>query len=73
MKRIPVMPLVERGLDIAEQYLGPAELARRLGVSQDTIGEWRANRADMPPAVFLKLVDVLVELHPAWSEKHTLH
>lgn len=73
MKRMPVMPLVERGLDIAERYLGPAELARRLGVSETAIAEWRRNQDNMPPAVFLKLVDVLVEIHPAWSGRHTLH
>ena len=68
MKRIAASPLIVRCLDVAERYLGMEELCRRLVVPEATIRAWRAGHATMPEYKFLRLVDVLTELDPSWTE-----
>jgi hypothetical protein len=67
MNRLPVSPLISRGLQIAEQRLGIAELSIRLGSPADSIRAWRMGHATMPERKFLKLVDILSELDPNWN------
>lgn len=64
MNRRPVSPLILRGLEIAEKHLGIDELGMRLGVAPATVEAWRTGQAEMPDALFLKLVDLLIELDP---------
>ena len=51
-----------RMLDRAVQQLGAAELARRLGVTEETLRAWLAGHATMPERKALLLVDVLDEI-----------
>lgn len=62
MNRLPVNPLIARGLRIAEEELGTAGLAARLGVAAGAIDDWRMGLAAMPQDKFLELVDVLAAL-----------
>jgi CheY-like chemotaxis protein len=66
VNRLPVNPLVTRGLRIAEEALGPDALAARLGVAPGTIDDWRMGLAAMPQDRFLELVDVLAGIDPSW-------
>jgi hypothetical protein len=68
MNRLPVSPLITKGLDIAEKHLGIEELSRRLTVSDMTIRAWRFGHVTMPDAKFLQLVDILVTLDPNWTD-----
>lgn len=68
MNRIPASPLISRGLEIAERVLGMDELSRQLGAPDSTIRTWRMGHASMPDRKFLKLVDILTDLDPNWSE-----
>ena len=69
MNRLPVSPLITRGLEVAEKRLGMAELSRRLDVPDSTINAWRFGHATMPEYKFLRLVDILNELEPDWTDK----
>jgi CheY-like chemotaxis protein len=67
VNRLPVSPLVSRGLDIAEKYLGLHSLCEKLGAPEMLIRAWRFGHAEMPHGKFMLLVDVLTELDPNWS------
>lgn len=41
MHRLPVSPLIGKGLEIAERELGMTELSVRLGSPEGTINAWR--------------------------------
>jgi hypothetical protein len=66
VKRLPVSPLVLRALEISEKRLGIGGLCSRLGATPSTIQAWRLGDAEMSDREFLKLVDLLTELDPAW-------
>ena len=66
MKRLPVSPLVLRALEVSEKRLGLGALCARLGTTPTTIQAWRLGDAEMSDREFLKLVDLLTELDPAW-------
>jgi hypothetical protein len=66
MNRLPVTPLITRGIAIAEKYLGMEALAERLRAHPDTIRAWRDGHATMPERKFLLLVDILTDLDPNW-------
>ena len=68
MNRLPVSPLITKGLDIAERHIGIEELSRRLAVPETTIRAWRFGHVTMPDAKFLQLVDILVTLDPRWMD-----
>jgi len=68
VNRLPVSPLITRGLEVAEKRLGMAELSRRLDVPDSTINAWRFGHATMPEYKFLALVDILTDLAIAWDE-----
>ena len=67
MNRLPVNPLIMRGLRIAEEELGLERLATRLGVTPGAIDDWRMGLAAMPQDKFLELVDVLASIDPSWK------
>jgi CheY-like chemotaxis protein len=67
VNRLPVNPLIVRGLRIAEEELGIAGLAARLGVAAGAIDDWRMGLAAMPQGKFLELVDVLAGIDPSWK------
>lgn len=67
MNRLPVNPLITRGLRIAEAQLGLDGLAARLGVEAATIDHWRMGLAAMPQDKFLELVDMLSSIDPSWK------
>jgi CheY-like chemotaxis protein len=67
MRRLPVSPLIMRGLQLAEERLGLDELARRLDVALPTIEDWRTGLATMPESKFLQLIDIVVGIEPAWQ------
>jgi CheY-like chemotaxis protein len=67
VNRLPVDPLIMRGLRIAEAELGLDALAARLGVAAGTIDDWRTGLAAMPQNKFLELVDLLSSIDPAWK------
>ena len=67
MNRLPVNPLIMRGLRIAEEELGLDGLAARLGVPAGNIDDWRMGLAAMPQDKFLELVDVLASIDPSWK------
>lgn len=69
MKRLPVSPLISRAIDVAEKHLGMDELAQKLVAPPSAIEAWRAGLATMPDRKFLKLVDILNELVPDWTDK----
>ena len=59
-----------RGLQFAEEELGLAALAERLGVPAGTIDDWRIGLAAMPQDKFLALVDLLAGIDPGWKRTH---
>jgi CheY-like chemotaxis protein len=67
LNRLPVNPLVMRGLRVAEEELGLDALARSLGVPAGTIDDWRMGLATMPQPKFLELVDLLSGIDPSWK------
>lgn len=68
MKRLAASPLIARALDIAEKRLGSEELCHRLAVPESAIRAWRLGHATMPQYKFLRLVDILTDLDPSWTE-----
>jgi hypothetical protein len=68
MNRLPTSPLIARGLEIAEKHLGIEELSKRLGVHESTVRAWRFGHATMPEYKFLRLVDILTDLDPNWTD-----
>ena len=68
MNRIAANPIVMRALRVAEEKLGRDELAERLSASDATLYAWRDGRAVMPHHRFLRLIDLLTALDPAWDE-----
>jgi hypothetical protein len=66
VNRLPVSPLVLRGLEIAEKHLGMEELSKRLNTTPTIIEMWRFGHAEMPARDFLNLVDLLMDLDPGW-------
>ena len=69
MKRLPASPLVMKGLELAEKHLGIEALSAGLGVPGARIRAWRLGEEAMPQPAFLKLVDLVAALEPAWSAK----
>ena len=69
MRSLNVSPIVLRALDTAEKHLGAAELCRRLNAPWNAIKLWRTGELEMPEYMFLRLVDILTELDPAWTEQ----
>jgi len=69
MNRIPAGPLVSRGLEIASKHIGMEELSKRLGVPETTIRAWMFGHATMPEHKFLRLVDILSDIEPDWTDK----
>jgi hypothetical protein len=67
--RLPPSLLISKGLEIAEKHLGMDLLCERLGVAATTILAWRLGHATMPEYKFLRLVDILTELDPHWTDK----
>jgi hypothetical protein len=68
MKRMPASPLISKGLEIAENHLGIEELANRLHTVPSIIHAWLRGHATMPEYKFLRLVDILNELEPDWTD-----
>jgi len=68
MQRLPASPLITRALEVAQTHLGAADLCKRLNVTETMIGAWAAGHATMPEHTFLRLVDILMDLDPRWSE-----
>jgi len=68
MHRLPVSPLIAKGLEIAERKLGMTELSVRLGSPVGTINAWRLGHSVMPDQKFRLLVDLLLEIDPSWME-----
>jgi len=66
VNRLPVNPLIMRALQLAEEALGLAALAERLGVERGTIDDWRVGLAAMPQDKFLQLVDMVSAIVPGW-------
>lgn len=66
MNRLPISPLVTRGLGIAERHLGIAELAKRLGATESAVRSWQLGLAEMPDREFLMLADLLNEIGEPW-------
>jgi CheY-like chemotaxis protein len=64
VKRLPVSPLIERALGVAQRHLGAEELARRLQAPAEVIRDWTLGTVDIPEADFFRLVDILAELDP---------
>jgi len=69
MNRLPTSPLISRGLEIAEKRLGIDELTVRLNAPETSIRAWRLGHASMPEYKFLKLVDILTEIDPDWTDR----
>ena len=68
MRRLNVSPIVLRALEVGEKHLGSAELCRRLNAPWEAVKLWRTGEIVMPEYMFLRLVDILTELDPAWAE-----
>ena len=68
MKRLPASPLISRAFDIAEKRLGINELCHRLAAPETAVRAWRLGHSTMPEYKFLRLVDILTELDPSWTE-----
>ena len=68
MDQMPVNPIVTRVIEFAEGKLGIHELARRINAPELLIGAWRDGHATVPRDMFLRLVDVLLELNVGWDE-----
>jgi CheY-like chemotaxis protein len=69
MNRLPTSPLISKGLELAERHLGIEELSRRLQASETMIRSWRFGEGTMAQDVFLRLVDILTEIDPQWTDK----
>lgn len=69
MNRLPVSPLVSRGLDIAERHLGLDALCEKLGAPEMLLRAWRSGAVEMPHAKFMLLVDLLTGMVPNWSNE----
>lgn len=69
MNRLPISPLIMRGLEIAEKRLGMRILSSRLGATETDILAWRLGHGEMPQHLFLRLVDLLTELDHAWVKR----
>jgi hypothetical protein len=67
VQRLPVNPLISRGLELAEKRLGMTELCKRLGSPPSAVIAWRQGDTTMPEGKFLILVDLLTELDPDWT------
>ena len=72
MNRIVANPVVVRALRVAEEKLGLEQLAERLRASDETLHAWRDGQAVMPQHRFLRLVDLLTALDPAWDDDSAL-
>ena len=59
---LPPSVYVIRGIELAENKLGMAELSRRLAAPETTIRAWRLGHATIAPKKFEKLKKVLVEI-----------
>ena len=68
MKRLAASPLIARAITIAEKRLGMPELCHRLAAAESIVLAWRDGHATMPEYKFLRLVDILTELDPSWTE-----
>ena len=73
MNRMAGSPLISRALELAEKRLGMGQLCHRLIVSETMIHAWRSGQATMPEYKFLRLIDILTELDPAWTEWDQAH
>jgi hypothetical protein len=71
MNRLPVNPLIERGLEMAEQRLGMGELCKRLDSPSSSIEAWRLGHTTMPDGKFLLLVEVLMQIDPHWTNQNS--
>jgi hypothetical protein len=69
MNRLPTSLLITRGLEIAERHLGLEGLVAELGAPAELIRAWRLGHATMPERKFLKLVDILTDLDPNWTDR----
>ena len=69
MHRITANPMATRALEIAERKFGLQQLGEWLSASGATLRAWRDGQAVMPQHRFLRLVDLLTALDPAWDEK----
>jgi DNA-binding transcriptional regulator YiaG len=49
-------------LERAMEQLGAADLAQRLGVTEETLRAWRAGHATMPQRKAMLLVDLIDEI-----------
>ena len=68
VKRLAASPLIARALAVAEKRLGSDELCHRLAAPATAIREWQLGHASIPEYKFLRLVDILTELDPSWTE-----
>ena len=68
MQRLPASPLITRALEAATTHLGIAEVCKRLNATETMIRAWADGHATMPEHTFLRLVDILMDLDPKWSE-----
>ena len=68
MKRLAASPLITRALDVAEKRLGIEELCYRLAAPETSVRAWQVGHATMPEYKFLRLVDILTDLDPSWTE-----
>src|SRR5205085_12374299 len=69
MNRMPASPLISKGLEIARNHLGIEELAKRLHTVPSVVHAWHMGHSTMPEFKFLRLVDILNELEPDWTDK----
>ncbi len=60
--------MVMRALQIAEEKLGLQQLSLRLSAPGATLHAWRDGHATMPQHRFLRLIDLLSALDPAWYD-----
>lgn len=64
----PPSPLVTRILELVIRELGNVGAASRLNATPVLVDMWLKGEAHMSEQTFLRLVDVLVEIDPAWEE-----
>lgn len=67
MNRLPVSPLVTRGLELAEARVGLEELCKRLDCVPTEIDAWKNGAVEMSDKKFLELIDMLNDLAIAWA------
>jgi len=67
VNRVPVSPLIAKGIEIAQARLGIEELCKRLDAPEALIRAWQLGHITMPESRFLRLVDILTELDPSWT------